>query len=297
MVFKILNLRLKRNRKFVFVAFAALLWAGLSVGSYHLVADEAVPPVQVAQSSLASYRALYNLSIAKPTMDSPIQDIRGKMYYEIQENCDGWIIKQDIISYLTDDSDEQKVSKSNYTIWESKDHSKLSFHFRSYLNGEQTEDISGEATLITDGDDENVVVFKTPEAVKLTLDKNTIFPVAQLISMSRNPDQFNGMKDYHLFDGTSFNEGVIMSSFVTQFKEKLTTPKLIALSGDEKPKNIHMAFFAPLDSSDRSSYEMDVGIDSQGVQHYVSVIYPEFSLVSKMSKFESLDSNKESCPI
>lgn len=297
MVFKILNLRLKRNRKFAFLAGSALLWALLSAGSYHLIAEEVVPPVQVAQSSLASYRALYDLSIAKPTMDSPIQDIRGKMYYEIQENCDGWIIKQDIISYLTDDSDEQKVSKSNYTIWESKDHTKLSFHFRSYLNDEQSEDISGEATLSPDEDGENVVVFKTPEAVKLTLDKNTIFPIAQLISMSRNPDQFNGMQDYHLFDGTSFNEGVIMSSFVTQFKEKLQSPQLVALSSGEKPKNIHMAFFAPLDSSDRSSYEMDVGIDSHGVQHYVSVIYPEFSLVSKMTKFENLDSKKDSCPI
>lgn len=297
MVFKILNLRLKRNRKFAFVACATLLWAFLTAGSYHLIAEEVNPPVQMAQSSLASYRALYDLSIAKPTMDSPIQDIRGKMYYEIQENCDGWIVKQDIISYLTDDSGEQKVSKSNYTIWESKDHTTLRFHFRSYVNDEQSEDISGEAKLHPDGDGQNEVVFTAPEAVKVSLNKKTIFPVAQLMSMSRDSQNMNGMQDYHLFDGTSFNEGVIMSSFVTQFKEKFQTAKLVALDSGEKAKNVHMAFFAPLDSSDRSSYEMDVGIDSNGVQHYVSVIYPEFSLVSKMTKFENLDSKKDTCPI
>lgn len=295
MVFRILNLRLRKNRKSIFVTLSVVLWALLSAGSYHLIAEEVMPP-EATQSSLSSYRALYNLSIGKATMDSPVQDIRGKMYYEIQENCDGWIVKQDIISYLTDDSEEQKVSKSNYTIWESKDHTKLRFHFRSYINDQQVEEISGEARLYPDESADNEVLFTSPEAVKVKLSKNTIFPVAQLMSMSGD-SQTNGMQEYRLFDGTSFNDGMIMSSFVTQFKEKFQTVKPVALNSDQKAKNVHMAFFAPLDSMDSSSYQMDIGVDSRGVQHYVNVIYPEFSLISKMSKFESLESKRDTCPL
>lgn len=295
MVFKVSGFLKQKRMKVYFFSLLAVFWTLLSFGSYHLIAEE-VTNTQVEQSGIVSYRALYQLSLGKATMDSPIQDIRGKMYYEIQENCDGWIVKQDIISYLTDASEESKISKSNYTIWESKDHQKLRFHFRSYVNDVQSEDISGEATLDPDGKG-NVVLFSTPEAVKVSLDAKTIFPVAQLISMSHGDQNMNDTEDYHVFDGTSFDGGVIMSSFVTQFKEKLQTPKLVALNSDEKARNVHMAFFEPLDSTVGSSYEMDVGIDNRGVQHYVTVTYPEFSILSKMTKFEDLDSKKESCPM
>jgi hypothetical protein len=270
----------------VFALFLVLV----GLGVYSLIAEE-LPKTDESSnfSELASYKAVYNISLAGRHYNSPVSNVMGKMLYELEETCAGWILKQNMVTYLTDDAGNSFSTKSNYLIWESKAHDELEFHFRSFLGAIKTEEISGKATL-SDALGYRVE-FSMPYASEVELPKKTIFPIHHLMKITNHMKQGVMVTEDSVFDGSTYNNGFLINT--TAFEKtnfKRTGHILNPLQ--KKQFSVLMSYYDPAGFAERSSYNVKIHMDESGVQHGLKVKYEDFSIKMELKKIEFLKAPK-----
>lgn len=269
----------------------ALFLVLVGLGTYSLVAEELPKDIDMRNTpgELSSYRAVYDLSLANRHYNSVISNVMGKMLYELEETCAGWILRQNMVSHLTDRGGNAFTTKSNYLIWESKAHDKLTFHFRSFLGDIKTEEISGRAWL---SDTEGYrVEFTMPYASEIGLPEKTIFPIQHLMQITNHMKRGAMVTEHTVFDGSTYDNGFLIN---TTAHEKLNIKRTSHIVNplQKKQFSVLMSYYDPLGFAERSSYEVKIHMDENGVQHGLKVRYEDFSVKMDLKKIEFLKAPK-----
>jgi hypothetical protein len=240
---------------------------------------------------IAPHRALYSLTLAATKSSSGVVGASGGMAYEWGETCDGWTVQQRFRLRLQYAEQDNVVISSNLVTWEGKDGLHYRFNERRLRNGENDEEIKGEASLSGVGKG-GTAEFTRPEAANLTLAPGVLFPTAHtlaLIERAQAGDQFVSRK---VFDGASVENAGQITAVIGP-----TLQPAAASADDKLPDSpllnrpswrVRLAFFPADGKSEQPDYELGMRLLDNGVSQDMTLDYSDYVIRAKLDQIEPL---------
>lgn len=257
--------------------------AGLLATSLVLLFDAAF----AQPKNLASYRAVYQLSLNTAREGSGISAIDGRLVLEWNEQCDGYTFAQRIRTEV-DSYDRGRIS-SDFTIssWESRDGLRYRFSIRHHLNEQLVETFQGEGRLDGPGKG-GVAEFSTPDGLTIALPRGTVFPsehTFRLVEAARAGrstlvvDVFDGAGD----EGLSRATAVIGPAKPAPGAEGDVPPPL----GDLPNWRVWLSFHDRNAGDDMlPQYEVGFRMFDNGISDNVLLSYEDFSIDGVLEELE-----------
>lgn len=249
------------------------------------------PVAAAASPELAPHSAGYVLELEEARPGAGVADVEGAMYFELEEACEGWSVRQEFRMVVTTEQGDSIPSQTVYTSYESKDGRE--FHFESITSnaGEVTEEIKGVAHLAGDKEGGTVDLTK-PEPGEVALVPGTVFPtrhIEMLIEQAEDGAKFFGRP---MFDGGDAAGAHQVSAAIGQ---RATLPAAEAdsplLQGPYWP--VTMAFFGPDQTGEEPEFEVSGQVHANGIATEMSIDYGEFVVRGALTEITALD--KPSC--
>lgn len=140
-----------------------------------LVALLAPMAAQAGPPRLVPHRAVFDLSMRDTDRESGIERLDGRLVFELQSDCHGYVLNQRIFTRATDGSGQAVANDYNVSTWESSDGTLYRFSVRNEVNGQVIEVIDGQASLDGPGGP-GAVAFDAPPDTTMKLPAGTVFP-------------------------------------------------------------------------------------------------------------------------
>jgi hypothetical protein len=253
-------------------------------------------PVPTPQTTLASHKALYSVSLTGTRPGSDYLDVSGKMILEFTDACDAWTTSQKSMLRTVTGEGTEAVSHSDFAAWESKAGDDYKFSVRQTQDGE-TSEFRGRAKRNAQGD-AGTAEYTKPDHAIYKLPPHFLFQTAQqvkLIEIARKGEHF---LSGDMFDGSEgggaarFN-AVVLKTKPDAVKSTVSDPLL-----DSPPHRIRVAFYAAAgttgddadgkDDSDQPEYEMTMTVHDNGVVSDYDYDYQDFSVHGQLQAIQSL---------
>lgn len=257
----------------------------------------------VADVVMASHKAIYDFRmLGISSGGGGLSDIRGSMFYEQADACDGWTTDHRFTSEYFYPERPALLNVSQYTAWEAKDGSLFQFNSERQENGNEGEQLRGSVEASADGNTK--AQFSRPPELSFDLPAGYYLPVQHTAEIIRHARK--GEKIFHavLFDGTDAEGPVEVNAIITR---ALDAKELAAIGKGSDGKidaridakliaapawRVRMAVFPlyPKEGQDSAtpSYEMDMVLHDNGVVSDAVVDYQQFKLAQKLTALEAL---------
>ena len=175
----------------------------------------ATPVAQAAGPEIASHRAGYVLSLGPTKSNSQIADLKGGMYLDWHDTCEGWLIEQRMRFDMVDVDGNSVDSDITFSSWESHDGLSYRFTMRTLRNGEVSEELRGRAQLDGKGKG-GKAYFSLPENLVLDLAPGTVFPTehSALLIEKALADERTFSRD--VFDGATADGALDVNAVIGQ---------------------------------------------------------------------------------
>ncbi len=165
-----------------------------------------------AAAGLASYRAVYDMDLARASERSGLSDVAGRMVYEFRGSpCAGYAVKfRSVAAFQTEDS-EQLIDQ-RATTFEDMNENRFSFTTQSFIDNQFDKEVKGEATK-KEADGAVSVSLSLPEAKTLAL-PNALFPTAHMMDLLKRAEAGQKIYKTNVFDGTENGDKVLLTNVV-----------------------------------------------------------------------------------
>jgi hypothetical protein len=259
---------------------ATLLMAAIGGASLSAGAAEIMP-----------HHAVYSMSLGASHGDSGVTGAAGTMAYQWGETCDGWTVEQRYRLKMAYAESSDVSIASNFVTWEAKDGFKYRFNQKETRNGNENEEIRGEAKL--DGPDKGgAVTFEKPDAKTLKLLPGTLFPSAHtvfLIDKARAGENFISKQ---IFDGASVDNSVLVTAVIGAKVDPDEDSKKKSPLLDRPGWRVRLAFFPADQKAEKPDYELGMVLLDNGVSRDMTIDYGEYSIRAKLDDIEALPKPK-----
>ena len=244
-------------------------------------------------SSLASYRALYRMSLGYTSETGAPSSLRGVMSYEFRNGCEAWTVDSKVYLHLNFGYQRQIESIRKMTTWESKDGLGYRFWLSETHDGKAIRNMQGTATLQFK-DESGLVEYVKPRAMKVALPKGTVFPTTHLLALITSSLSGEDFLEKYLFDGASLEEPNLVSAIILKrlTKDKFSAPVTKSLKF-AATWNARLAYFPIKSDKEIPEFEMDVQFRQDGIVEELVQDYTSYTIVSRLQNIELLRS--ESC--
>ncbi|TWA87577.1 uncharacterized protein DUF1849 [Azospirillum brasilense] len=267
------------------VSVTALPAAGPAQAAPANAAGAAVGAAAGAAANILPHRAVYKMSLLSARNSSKVSDVRGRMLFEWADACDGWTTEQRFqLRFVYAEGDEMAMT-TNYTTWEAKDGQRYRFNVRKLINGEEDEEVRGDARLAKDGT--GTAAFSKPEPQDMELPPNTMFPTAHTLAVLDHAGAGETFFNRVVFDGADSEGATEVSTVIgsaVQTKEDGADPLLKG----KKAWPVRMAFFPLKSDSAQPEYEMSLRLLQNGVAESMQIDYGDFTVNAILEKVEAL---------
>ena len=258
------------------------------------------PPAAAVKSddALVGHKALYDFRLTSVQSGAGISDIRGKMYYEQDDNCEAWTTDHRFNVEYQYPERRPVENTSHYVAFESKDARQFYYSSEREENGFTIEQLRGAVKPNADGTAK--ADFSRPDDLSFDLPKGYLLPTqhtTEVIKHARAGDKFFTAV---MFDGTDADGPVEINAFIGK---KLTADEIKKIAADN-PKieagivngdawRVRMAVFPLKEEKGMSpTYEMDVILHSNGIVSWSLVDYRAFKVEQKLLALEKLPVRK-----
>ena len=243
----------------------------------------------LAAAELLPHSAIYALTLAKDQANfGAVVDARGKLQFEWEGVCDGWLVRQRAQIIITHKDDSEVSFGWSLNSWESNDGLSYRFFIRRFMADGTEEEIRGSARLEADGSG-GEADFTAPEARSFELPGGTIFPTRHSV------DVIDAMKAGEVplwrvvFDGSG-EEGLYGINVVLARDLPDDMPASIAapmLDGLESWR-VGVAYFGMEDSASEPEFEQEMRLFDNGVVDQLLLDYGDFTLDATLADIEQL---------
>ncbi|MFL7901849.1 cell envelope integrity EipB family protein [Azospirillum argentinense] len=248
-------------------------------------AGAAVGAAAGAAANILPHRAVYKMSLLSARNSSKVSDVRGRMLFEWADACDGWTTEQRFqLRFVYAEGDEMAMT-TNYTTWEAKDGQRYRFNVRKLINGEEDEEVRGDARLAKDGT--GTAAFSKPEPQDMELPPNTMFPTAHTLAVLDHAGAGETFFNRVVFDGAD-SEGATEVSTVIGAAAPIKEDGADPLLKGKKAWPVRMAFFPLKSDSAQPEYEMSLRLLQNGVAESMQIDYGDFTVNAILEKVEAL---------
>ncbi len=267
------------------VSLTALSAAGPVQAAPANAAGAAVGAAAGAAANILPHRAVYKMSLLSARNSSKVSDVRGRMLFEWADACDGWTTEQRFqLRFVYAEGDEMAMT-TNYTTWEAKDGQRYRFNVRKLINGEEDEEVRGDARLAKDGS--GTAAFSKPEPQDMELPPNTMFPTAHTLAVLDHAGAGETFFNRVVFDGAD-SEGATEVSTVIGAAAPIKEEGADPLLKGKKAWPVRMAFFPLKSDSAQPEYEMSLRLLQNGVAESMQIDYGDFTVNAILEKVEAL---------
>lgn len=244
-------------------------------------ASEAVP--------LASFRALYELSLKRAEGGSGIESYRGLMVVRWAESCEGYASDQHMAAIISDMTGTQIYSEFFSSSWEARDQTLFRFSMMTKLDDDVSREVLGQAGRETGA--AGSILFTKPEEGEYALGGDVLFPSEYSNRLIRAAQEGDRVFQANLFDGS---DGKVVYSTVSFIGD-------VGNSDDVDGEADRHSLLAGLDYWPiRASYhnldtkeelpEFEIGMRmyANGVATDLVLDYGDFALGGKLLKLEDI---------
>ena len=249
--------------------------------------------IQLAEaSSLASYRALYSMSLGYTSGTDAPSGLRGVMYYEFKSGCEAWTVDSKVYLHLNFTRQRQVESIRKMITWESKDGLAYRFLLSETHDGKITKDMRGEATFKVKGAS-GLVEYIKPRARTVELPKGTVFPTTHLVALIASSMSGENFLGTYLFDGASLDDPNMVSAVIQKrpTNDEFVAPVVKSLKEAAK-WNARLAYFPIKSGKATPDFEMDVHFRQDGIVEGLVQDYNSYTIVARLEKIEVLPSGR-----
>ena len=239
-------------------------------------------------SQLLSHKATYNLNVENIKENSFLEGGQGQTFFEINEVCDGWNVKEDYVLIYELPNKKTANSISSYTTFENIRGTKHSFELneKSEFNGENT--YQGFAEKIN----EKILVSIIKQSIKkISFKEKILFPVEHLKMVIEAAQKGKTLFTSKVFFGNEDKNLVkVVSAFIS--KERKSKFQNIEYLRDKMIWPIKLAFYNTDKKNINPDYEISLELDQLGVVHSYIVNYGDFEVKATLKNFKVIDKQK-----
>jgi hypothetical protein len=247
----------------------------------------ATPVDAFAADEISPHRAAYRLELASTRTGSPVVAVSGLMTFEWADACDGWATDQRYVMKLINADELERILKTSFVAWESKDGRRYRFNVKRTRTGGATQNVRGEALIDDSG--AGVAKFELPAEKQFTLPTGVQFPTHHLLALMAASAKDSRFEQRMLFDGGSV-EGA-------QPVTAVLLPKRAAKPNDAIPSELarpfiwpmYLAYFVDGDKSGEPDFEMSMDLQSNGVVPRIVLDYGDFKVNGILERLEPLN--------
>jgi len=240
--------------------------------------------------NLASHRAVYALSIARHDARNYRQGVSGALSLEFLNSCDGYVLNQRFLMELATE-DGSQLSDMTLGSFESRDGKRFQFRMREQVDGDDEEELVGDADLGANG---GKVVFSQPADNELALPAGAMFPTHHTIRLIEAGREGANWLQADVYDGASVDGYSAIGGFIgrarTAPQETEGAGKL--LSG-LRYWQVRLAYFNAAKKSDTPDYEIAFRLFENGVADDIVFDYGDYAIRASLQHLEMLP--KDGC--
>lgn len=247
-------------------------------------------PAAAQAPVMASYRAVYDLTLSGNASTSGVENGRGRIVLEFTGNaCEGYALNFRQVTDLSGGEIGRKVSDMRSTTFE--DGEGGSFRFKT-----ESRQASGPAEA-TDGvaersKDRITVTLKKPKAGKVNLSLDTAFPTQHLRELVEQARAGTGTYARRVYDGSDESKEAY-DTFAVIGSKKTGTDGLeadIVKAGWDKMARwpVSISFFEP-GKTDEPAYIVSYELFDNGFGRALKLDYGAFAFLGALTKLEPID--------
>ena len=164
-----------------------------------------------AADKIEPHKAFYDITLVATRSGSPIINISGKMFYEWQPSCEGWITDHRFnLVYEYADGPGMTVT-SDFSTFESFDGKEFSFSARRKRNDELYQEFRGDVDLDKKG---GQAIYSIPEGVVFDIGPEMNFPMRHTIKLIQSALKKEKFFNAAVFDGSDDEGPVEINAFL-----------------------------------------------------------------------------------
>ena len=233
---------------------------------------------------LLSHKATYTLNVEN-IKNSFLEGGQGQTFFEIQEVCDGWNVREDYALMYELPNKKSAKSYSSYTTFENKNSTKHSFQLteKSDLNGKN--DYQG----FVEKNEINISGSIINQNIKkLSFNKNILFPLEHLQKIIEKAKKGQSIFTSEVFFGNEESKQIkTVSTFISNKKQADVH------NGKDLSRvmvwPIKIAFYSKIEKKTEPDYEISLELDEVGVVYSYKVNYGDFEVKAKLKDFKVLE--------
>ena len=239
-------------------------------------------------AELLAHRAIYALTLAEDQADfGAVIDARGKLQFEWEGACDGWLVRQRAQIIITHEDDSEVTFGWSLNSWESSDGLSYRFFIRRLMADGSEEEVRGSAQIAEDGSGE--ASFEMPEERSIALPSGTIFPTRHSIEVIDAVQAGEVPFWREVFDGSG-EDGLygINVALARDLPKDLPASIDTPLLADSVSWRVGVAYFGMEETASEPEFEQEMRLFDNGVIDELLLDYGDFTLEATLADIEEL---------
>jgi len=234
---------------------------------------------------LASYKAVYDLSLKETKRDGVIENVRGRIVMQVENGCEGYVLNQRMLVELSNVDGGTVVSDYHLSTWEDRVGDIMRFSMSNVLNGKEIEKFNGTAIMQNNGADGRVT-FKDQDTEEILLPKGVLFPTAHTRKILKSAKAGKNLVSAKIYDGNGLDG--LQDSLTVIGKKKATSQ---AMAKRSEMNNIpfwpvQMAYFDLSQQTNEPDYEVGLKMYENGIVDDLVLKYKDFSLDGELVQLD-----------
>jgi hypothetical protein len=246
-----------------------------------------VVPSVAGAADIMPHRALYTMNLSKAGGDAGVTGASGTMAYQWGEVCDGWTVEQRYRLKMGYAESADVSISSNFVTWEAKDGLRYRFNQKETRNGEDNEEIRGEAKLDGAGKG-GAVDFEKPAGKSFKLPPGVLFPSAHTIFLIEKAQAGENFISQHIFDGATPESAVLVSAVIGPKVEPDPEAAKKSPLLNRPGWRVRLAFFPADPKAEKPDYELGMLLLDNGVSRDMVIDYGDYAIRAKLDDIEAL---------
>jgi hypothetical protein len=244
-----------------------------------------------AAADLVPHEAFYTLQLNRTSPGSTLSDVKGAMYIDWVESCEGWSSSQRLQLRFYDSAKAAVEVDSRFASWESRDG--LSYRFSVESTHDKTPDkqLNGKATLQGQGL-AGQAEFIGRDPMKMELPAGTVFPVRHMIDLIDRAVAGDKIVSRTVFDGTSDEGPFEVNAVIGPLKKAVANDPIVPKAVNQAYRPMRLAFFKLGSDEMTPFYELSVNLMDNGIARSLLLDYGDSVIGAKLERIEILEKPK-----
>lgn len=188
------------------------------------------------KSALAGHTAVYRMSLIRLRQGDHIADMQGRTLYSLEDSCNGWTVRQKMITRFDAPDAPSAFITSFYNTWEAKDGKEFSFAMQRMRNQQLSDNLRGRVE-IGEGKSPTKLSLIQPMEAAITLGYTPEFPTHQTEKILQAAQHGLTQLNIPLFDGSELDAGYDVNVHIQPASDKFWPHEFNSEPLNEQEKN------------------------------------------------------------